>query len=82
MTELRELTQDELIEYVTDQRWYGSKAREVAGAGVVDQVELPGLTLALVEIVFPEGTHEVYQLVAGETLEGLAEPAVARELST
>ena len=80
MTELRELTQDELIEYVTDQRWYGSKAREVAGAGVVDQVELPGLTLALVEIVFPEGTHEVYQLVAGETLDGLAEPAVAREL--
>ena len=80
VTELRELTQDELIEYVTDQRWYGSKGREVAGAGVVDQVELPGLTLALVEIVFPEGTHEVYQLVAGETLDGLAEPAVAREL--
>ena len=25
MTELRELTQDELIEYVTDQRWYGSR---------------------------------------------------------
>ena len=80
MTELRELTQDELIEYVTDQRWYGFKGRDVAGASVVDQVELPGLTLALVEIVFPEGTHEVYQLVSGETLDGLAEPTVAREL--
>ena len=80
MIELTELTQDELIEYVTDQRWYATKGREVAGAGIVDHVELPGLTLALVEIVFPEGTHEVYQLVSGETLEGLAEPAVAREL--
>ena len=80
MTRLREFTQDELIEYVTSQRWYGSKGREVAGAAVVDQLELPGLTLALVEIVFPEGTHEVYQLVSGETLDGLAEPAVAREL--
>ena len=37
MIELSELTQDELIEYVTDQRWYASKGREVAGAGIVDQ---------------------------------------------
>jgi len=80
VTALRELTQDDLIEYVTAQRWYGSKGREVAAAGVVDQVELPGLTLALVEVVFPEGTHEIYQLISGEKLEGLADPAVAREL--
>jgi maltokinase len=77
---LRELNEQELIDYVTAQRWYGSKAREVARASIVDHVELPGLLLALVEIVFPEGTHEVYQLLAGETLDGLAEPAVAREL--
>jgi maltokinase len=80
MSPLRKLGDRKLIDYVTSQRWYGSKGREVAGADVVDQVELPGLLLALVEIVFPEGTHEVYQLLAGETLDGLAEPAVAREL--
>jgi maltokinase len=80
MSPLRKLSAAELIGYVTAQRWYGSKGREVARAGIVDHVELPGLLLALVEIVFPEGTHEVYQLLAGETLDGLAEPPVAREL--
>jgi maltokinase len=80
MSPIRKLSQQKLIEYVTAQRWYGSKGREVSGADVVDHVELPGILLALVEIVFPEGTHEVYQLVAGESLDGLAEPAVSREL--
>jgi predicted trehalose synthase len=77
---LRALSATELIDHVTAQRWYASKGREVARAGIVDHVELPGLLLALVEIVFPEGTHDVYQVLAGETLDGLAEPAVAREL--
>jgi maltokinase len=80
MSPLRALKERELIEYVTAQRWYGSKGREVARAGIVDHAELPGLLIALLEIVFPEGTHEVYQLLAGESLDGLAEPAVAREL--
>ena len=69
-----------LVEYIIGERWYGSKGRDVVAAHVVDQVELPGVALVLVEIVFPEGTHEVYQLVVGKTLDGLAEPAVAREL--
>jgi maltokinase len=80
MSPLRKLRDAELVDYVTAQRWYGSKGREVAGAHIIDHVELPGLLLALVEIVFPEGTHEVYQLLGGETLDGLAEPAMAREL--
>jgi trehalose synthase-fused probable maltokinase len=80
MSPLRKLSDAQLVEYVTAQRWYGSKGREVSGADVVDHVELPGVLLALVEIVFPEGTHDVYQVLAGETLDGLAEPAVAREL--
>jgi trehalose synthase-fused probable maltokinase len=74
------LDEGKLIEYVTAQRWYGSKGREVASAGTVDRIDLPGLTLALVELVFPEGTHEVYQLLAGESLDGLQEEAVGREL--
>jgi maltokinase len=80
MSPLRKLREAELIDYVTAQRWYGSKGREVARAGIVDHVELPGLLLALLEIVFPEGTHEVYQLIAGESLDGLAEPGAGREL--
>ncbi len=70
-----------LIDYVTTQRWYASKGREVAHATILDSAELPGLVLALVELRFPEGTHEVYQLIVGEEgLDGLVEPAVAREL--
>jgi maltokinase len=80
MSPLRALDEHELIAYVTAQRWYGSKGREVAHASIVDSVELPGLLLALVEVRFPEGTHEVYQLIVGQELDGLAEPAVAREL--
>jgi predicted trehalose synthase len=80
MSPLRSFDERELIDYVTTQRWYGSKGREVARAGIVDHVELPGLMLALLEIVFPEGTHEVYQLLVGDSLDGLAEAPVAREL--
>jgi maltokinase len=80
MSPLLGLSEQELIDHVTTQRWYASKDREVARTAILDQVELPGLTLALVEMVFPEGTHDVYQLLVGETVDGLAEPAVAREL--
>jgi len=75
-----DLGERELIEYISAQRWYGSKGREVAGASVVDCAELPGCLIALVEVRFPEGTHETYQLVVGDGLDGLAEPPVAREL--
>jgi maltokinase len=75
-----ELGERELIEYIAAQRWYGSKGREVAHASVIDSAELPAVLIALIEVQFPEGTHELYQLVAGEELDGLREPAVAREL--
>ncbi len=81
MTKPSELTEERLVEYVAAQRWYGSKGREVAHAAVVDCAELPGAVIALVEVRFPEGTHDTYQLVAGEELDGLAEPAVARGLA-
>ncbi len=80
MTRASDLTEDVLVEYVAAQRWYGSKGREVAHAAVVDCAELPGAVIALVEVRFPEGTHDTYQLVAGDTLDGLSEPSVAREL--
>jgi maltokinase len=80
VTRASDLTEDILVEYVATQRWYGSKGREVAHAAVVDCAELPGAVIALVEVRFPEGTHDTYQLVAGDTLDGVSEPSVSREL--
>jgi maltokinase len=74
----------ELIEFVTSQRWFGSKTREVAHSQVVDHATLreddPRLELLLVEIRFDTGTHETYQLLADETLDALGDPRHVREL--
>ncbi len=79
-----------LIDYVTRQRWYGAKSRTVAHAGVLESVVLrttePQLALALVELRYETGAHDIYQLIyalrEGELgLDGLAEdPQLAREL--
>jgi len=58
-----------LGEWVTQQRWFASKAREVASVNVLERVELsaqPALELELVEARFQAGTHELYQLLPGE----------------
>ena len=74
----------ELIEFVTSQRWYASKTRDVSHSQIVDRVVLreddPRLELMLVEIRFDTGTHETYQLVAADTLDALADPRNVREL--
>ena len=57
-----------LEEWVMRQRWFASKAREVASVNVLEQVELskdPQLALELVEARFQAGTHELYQLLPG-----------------
>ena len=78
-----------LIDYITQQRWYGSKSRLVVHAKVLDSVVLrttePQFALALVELGFEAGTHDIYQLLYalrdGEIeLDGLDEPQLAREL--
>ena len=73
MTELVQLVQaigeDDLAAYVTGRRWFGSKSREVAGARILEATvarnEAPALVLALVEIRFLPGTHEIYQVPFG-----------------
>jgi trehalose synthase-fused probable maltokinase len=79
----------ELIDYVTEQRWYGSKSRTVSHSEVLEIVTVresdPEYALALVEIRFDTGSHELYQLVyacdGGDLqLDGLQDPALAREL--
>ena len=78
-----------LIEYITQQRWYGSKSRAVVHAQVLDSVVLrttePQFALALVELRYEAGTHDIYQLLYalrdGEiVLDGLDLPQLAREL--
>jgi maltokinase len=79
-----------LTEYVTRQRWYGSKSRAVSHSEVLDTVTIrqaePQLTLALVEMRFDTGAHEIYQLLFSgstdsRTFDGLAEEAgIAREI--
>ncbi len=79
-----------LIEYVTRQRWYGAKSRTVSHSELLDRVTIrqaePQLFLALVELRYDTGAHDLYQLVfsngsGGSAFDGLAEdPSLAREL--
>ncbi len=58
-----------LEEWVTQQRWFASKAREVASVQVLERIALsasPQLGIELVETRFHAGTHELYQLLPGE----------------
>jgi trehalose synthase-fused probable maltokinase len=57
--------EEDLRDWVAQQRWYASKARTVAGIDIVESITLreePPLVLALVETRFGTGTHELYQL--------------------
>ena len=58
-----------LEEWVTEQRWFASKSREVASVTVLERIALsasPALEIELVETRFQSGTHELYQLLPGE----------------
>jgi trehalose synthase-fused probable maltokinase len=75
----------QLIDFVTSQRWFGSKTRTVSNARVIDRATLreakPRLEIALVEIGFDTGTHETYQLLLGrQQLDALGDPRHVREL--
>ncbi len=61
----RALDEEELRDWVQNQRWYASKSRSVAGIDIVESITLrdePLLVLALVQTRFATGTHELYQL--------------------
>jgi maltokinase len=78
------VSERELIEFVTAQRWFASKTRDVTHASVVDRAMLrdtdPSLELQLVEIRFDTGTHETYQLLTDGGLDALGDPRQVREL--
>jgi maltokinase len=60
----------ELERWLVAQRWFASKSREVAALRVLEAAELdtapePQMVLALVEVAFGPGTHELYHLPLG-----------------
>ena len=68
------MDEQSLIEYVTRQRWYGAKSRTVSHSEVLDTVTIrqtePQLSLALVEMRFDTGAHDIYQLLVSGGDEG------------
>jgi maltokinase len=74
------IPEEALRDFVLTQRWFGAKSREIAhfqvvGAPVVRDEE-PLLALALVELRFHPGTHELYHVPLGfrrEWANGIAE---------
>lgn len=75
MTPVRELrlpSEDALREFVVAQRWFGSKSREVAHYRVLETIPLTEqpLGIAVLEVEFLPGTHELYQLPIGARPEG------------
>ena len=77
------LDEETFQEWIVEQRWFGSKARDVAHIEVSECVPLreesPMLALALVEARFGEGTHETYQVPIGlrPASEGWSERVIA-----
>ena len=74
----------QLIDFVRNQRWFGSKSRNISHASVIDRATLrdtePKLELELIEIRFDTGTHDTYQLLVDEGLDALGDPRQVREL--
>ncbi|HEU4655997.1 MAG TPA: hypothetical protein VFR97_00650 [Capillimicrobium sp.] len=74
------LAAEPIAEWLTRQRWFASKTRDVAEVTVPEILELsdaPPLALGLVEAHFPAGTHELYQLLVGIERGRIALDAVA-----
>jgi maltokinase len=60
------LPEDALADWVTSQRWFSSKSRDVSELHVLDLVVLsqadPVVAIVIVEARFDAGTHELYQV--------------------
>jgi len=60
-----------LTDHLVGQRWFGSKAREVAHCDILEEILLrDGVRATFVESVFSAGTHETYQLIRKAGAEG------------
>jgi maltokinase len=65
---------------LTAQRWFGSKSQDVADVQVLETVPIDGFELAMVEVSFHPGTHELYQLATLDGEDAVADPDLMRAL--
>ena len=70
MADLSLIDADALGAWLVEQRWFASKAKEVAAFRILEAAPLdadpePEMALALVEVRFQAGTHELYHLPLG-----------------
>jgi maltokinase len=66
--ELDFIDQAALANWVARQRWYATKARGIGQASIVEALPLggePPLVLAIVQLRFASGTHDLYQVPVG-----------------
>ena len=66
---------------LTAQRWFGSKSQDVADVQVLETVPVDGFELAIVEVSFHPGTHELYQLALRDGEDGVDDPEFVRALA-
>ena len=83
LTRAEALSSEQLLDLIVSERWFMAKHREPAGARVTGVVEVPGgpppAAIAIVEVGFPEGTHELYSLaltLGDEVVDALDDPAL------
>jgi maltokinase len=67
---------------LTEQRWFGSKSHDVAEVRVLETVPVDGFELAIVEVSFHPGTHELYQLVLQAGEDAIGDPEFVRALAS
>ena len=78
--DLQLVEEERLRAFIQGRRWYGSKTQEISSAHIVDgavvRTESPLLVVAVAEVRFHEGTHDLYQLLFGlrPAGEGVGEP--------
>ena len=65
---------------LTDQRWFGSKSQDVADVQVLKTVPVDGFELAVVEVSFHPGTHELYQLALRDGEDAVDDPELMRAI--
>ena len=67
----------DLLAHLRQQRWFGARSRNPVSAEVADTARLPdpdmGASIVIARVRFADGSHELYQLVADDSFDALAE---------
>ncbi|HEV2769931.1 MAG TPA: hypothetical protein VGV40_07085 [Solirubrobacteraceae bacterium] len=78
MSAFAQIDAQTLADWVLEQRWFGSKTRDVAHVEIIEEIPVrqvePVVVLAMLEVRFHAGTHELYQVPLGARPAGSAPP--------